>query len=138
MFTREEMKGRWNEVKGRLQEHWAQLTDDDLQQFRGSTNELIGVVQQKTGATRSEIEKFLSDVIGEGEVLSHRVSEAAQRYVGEAGDFAKENYDRYAEATRDLSRQVVHNVRRHPGESIAIAFGVGLVAGALMFMGRRR
>lgn len=138
MVTREEMKGHWNEVKGRLQEHWSQLTDDDLQHFRGSTNELIGVVQRKTGATRSEIEKFLGDILGEGEALSNRMSEAAQRYIGDASEYAKENYDRYADATRDLSRQVVENVRRRPGEAVAIAFGAGLIAGALFFMGRRR
>ena len=36
MVKREEIQGRWNEVKGRLKEHWGQLTDDELQQAKGS------------------------------------------------------------------------------------------------------
>jgi len=138
VVTREEIKGRWNEVKGRLQEHWGQLTDDDLQQFRGSTNELIGVIQQKTGATRNEIESFLSNIVSEGENVAARMSEAAHRYADEAGEYARENYGRVASATSDLSGQVVRSVQRRPGESMAIAFGLGLLAGALFFMGRRR
>lgn len=138
MNTREELKSRWDEVKGRLQKQWGQLTDDDLQQFRGSTNELIGVIQRKTGATRNEIESFLSNAISEGETIAGRVSELAQRYAEEAGDYARENYDRAAAATGEFSRQLVTTVRRRPAESMAIAFGVGIVAGAILFLGRRR
>jgi len=138
MVTREDVKGRWNEVKGRLMERWGQLTDSDLQQFRGSTNELIGAVQQKTGATRREVERFLGQVIGESSEMSGRVSDAAQLYADDAAKFAKENYDKYADATRQFSRNVTRNVKRHPGEAVAIAFGVGLFAGALFFMQRRR
>lgn len=138
MNTREELRSHWDEVKGRLQKQWGQLTEDDLQQFRGSTNELIGVIQRKTGATRNEIETFLSNVISEGETIAGRVSDVAQRYAGEASDYARENYDRAAAATSDFSRQLAMNVRRRPAESIAIAFGVGIAAGAFLFLGRRR
>ncbi len=138
MITREEIKGRWDEVKGRLQEQWGQLTDDDLQSFRGSTNELIGVIEQKTGATRNEIESFLSHVISEGETAAARATDAVGRYAEEASEYARENYDRVAAATSDFSKQVAHSVRSRPAEAMAIAFGLGLAAGALFFMGRRR
>ena len=138
MNPRDEIKSRWTEVKGRLQEHWGQLTDDDLQQFRGSTNELIGVIQRKTGATRNEIESFLSSVVSEGESMAGRISDAAQHYAEEAGECARESYDRAAAMTSEFSRQLALTVRRRPGESMAIAFGVGLVAGAIFFLGRRR
>ncbi|MGV3485710.1 MAG: CsbD family protein [Planctomycetaceae bacterium] len=138
MNTRDEIKNRWSEVKGRLQKQWGQLTDDDLQQFRGSTNELIGVIQRKTGATRNEIESFLSNLVSEGESMAGRVSEVAQRYAEDAGEYARQNYDRAAAATSEFSRQLSQTVRRRPGESMAIAFGIGLVAGAIFFLGRRR
>ena len=57
MSNRQQIMGHWNEVKGRLKEHWGELTDDDLQQAEGSTDQLVGVVQQKTGAARSEVER---------------------------------------------------------------------------------
>ena len=138
MITREEIRGRWNEVKGRLLDQWGQLTDDDLQQFRGSTTELIGVIQKKTGATRNEIEAFMSNLVNDGERIGSRVSGAAMQYAEEAGDCAKENYDRVASAANNFSRQVAQSVRSRPAESMAIAFGVGLVAGALLLISRRR
>jgi uncharacterized protein YjbJ (UPF0337 family) len=30
MITREELKGHWNEIRGRIKDRWQQLTDDDL------------------------------------------------------------------------------------------------------------
>jgi len=32
MITREELKGRWNEIRGQIKQKWGQLTDDDLRQ----------------------------------------------------------------------------------------------------------
>lgn len=138
MITREEIKGRWNEVKGRLMEQWEQLTEEDLQQFRGSTNELIGVIQKKTGATRNEIDSFMSNLVNDGERLGNRVSAAAMQYAEGTGEYAKENFDRVAAAATSFSKQVVHSVRSRPAESMAIAFGVGLAAGALLLISRRR
>lgn len=137
MVTREELVGQWNEVKGRLKEHWGQLTDDDLRRAQGSTDQLVGVVQQKTGATRREIESFLSNIVHDQSTVE-RVSAAASQYAEEAGQIAKEQYARAAAATSDFSKQVSHTVRNRPTESLAIAFGVGLAAGALFFLGRRR
>ncbi len=137
MLTREEIRGQWNQVKGRLQEHWGQLTDDDLRQAHGSTDQLIGVVQQKTGATRREVEQFLDRVLSDGRSTADRVSEAASQYAQEASEMAREHYARAANATADLSKQVAHTVRNRPTESLAVAFGLGIAAGALFFLGRR-
>jgi len=136
MITREELKGQWNQVKGRLQEHWGQLTDDDLLRAEGSTDQLIGIVQEKTGATRNEIEQFLGKAIVESQSAARRVGEAASYYADEASAMAREQYERAAAVTTDLSKQVAHTVRSRPAESLAIAFGLGIAAGALFFLGR--
>jgi len=138
MVTREELKGQWNQVKGRLQEHWGELTDDDLRRAHGSADELIGVVQQKTGAARSEIEQLLSRAVAEGQSAAQRAREAASQYAEEASEIARQQYDRAAEATSDFSKQVAHTVRNRPTESLLIAFGLGIAAGALFFLGRSR
>lgn len=144
MVTREELKGQWNEVKGRLQEHWGQLTDDDLARARGSADQLVGVVQQRTGATRREIEAFLTSIVGEGKV-GDRVSEVAQQYAdvageyaAEAGEYLKENYRRAADISSDYKKQLAQTVQTRPAESLAIAFGLGIAAGAFFFMKGRR
>ena len=53
------LKGNWNEIKGKLRNKWGQLTNDDLQQARGNIDQLVGLIQRKTGEARTSVEKFL-------------------------------------------------------------------------------
>jgi uncharacterized protein YjbJ (UPF0337 family) len=50
-----ELKGRWNEIKGKLKQKYADLTDDDLKYTEGEDEELIGRLQKKLGKTKEEI-----------------------------------------------------------------------------------
>lgn len=50
-----EIKGKWNEWKGKLKKANATLTDDDLQYAEGEDDELLGRIQTKLGKTRQEI-----------------------------------------------------------------------------------
>lgn len=143
MPTREQLKGHWNEVKGRLMEHWGQLTDDDLRRAEGNADHLVGVVQQKTGATRSEIEKFIDGLFsasmgGRASEAMQHYSDAAQHLVDEAGEYARQQARRISEQSADYSDRVAESVRTRPVESIAIAFGLGIAAGAFFFLGRNR
>jgi len=138
MITREELKGHWNEVAGRLKQQWGQLTDDDLRRVEGSAERLVGVVQQKTGATRREIESFLTNVLGPNNPWATQVAEAAQRYAEDAAEYLQDNYQKVAAQTSDYSAKVQKTVSARPAESIAIAFGLGIAAGAFFFLGRRR
>ncbi|CAM3471302.1 MULTISPECIES: CsbD family protein [Sphingobacterium] len=52
-------KGRWNELKGKVKQQYADLTDDDLLYAEGKEDELLGKLQQKTGKTKEEVEDWL-------------------------------------------------------------------------------
>jgi len=54
-MTKLEMKGTWNETKGKLKQKYAELTDDDLVFAEGKEDELLGRLQQKTGKTKEEL-----------------------------------------------------------------------------------
>ena len=54
-----ELKGKWNEVKGKIKQQYANLTDDDLLYEEGQEDRLIGNLQQKLGKTRDEVIKLL-------------------------------------------------------------------------------
>ncbi|SFQ12393.1 Uncharacterized conserved protein YjbJ, UPF0337 family [Parafilimonas terrae] len=54
-----EIKGMWNEWKGKLKQAFGDLTDDDLKHEEGKDDELWGRIQQKTGKTRDELVKWL-------------------------------------------------------------------------------
>ncbi len=57
-----ELKGKWNEWKGKVKQSYADLTDDDLKYEEGKDDELLGRLQQKTGKTRDEIIKWLKSL----------------------------------------------------------------------------
>jgi uncharacterized protein YjbJ (UPF0337 family) len=54
-----EIKGKWNEIKGKIKQSYADLSDDDLKYEEGKDEELYGRLQQKTGKTRDEVIKWL-------------------------------------------------------------------------------
>ncbi|MVZ60722.1 CsbD family protein [Sphingobacterium humi] len=55
-------KGRWNEIKGKVKQQYADLTDDDLLYAEGKEDELLGKLQKKTGKTKEEVEGWLNDM----------------------------------------------------------------------------
>ncbi len=59
-MTKLEFKGAWNEVKGKLKQKYAQLTDDDVAFEEGKEDELLGRLQRRTGETKES----LRDAIG--------------------------------------------------------------------------
>ena len=50
-----QMKGSWNEVKGKLKQKYGQLTDDDLTFAEGKEDELLGRLQKRLGRTKEEL-----------------------------------------------------------------------------------
>jgi uncharacterized protein YjbJ (UPF0337 family) len=52
-------KGSWNEVKGKLKQKYADLTDDDLTYMEGKEDELLGRLQTRLGRSRDEIRREL-------------------------------------------------------------------------------
>lgn len=59
-MTQLELKGRWNEIKGKLKQKYGQLTDDDLAFADGKDDELLGRLQTKLGRTKEEIRDELA------------------------------------------------------------------------------
>lgn len=49
------IKGNWDELKGKLKQKYAKLTDDDLLFVEGKENELLGRLEKKLGKTMEEI-----------------------------------------------------------------------------------
>jgi uncharacterized protein YjbJ (UPF0337 family) len=51
------MKGKWNELKGKVKEQWGDLTNDDLDRIEGQRDQLVGTIQQRYGKARDEVER---------------------------------------------------------------------------------
>lgn len=138
MVTREELRSHWNVVKNRLLDHWRELSDTELGHFNGTPSQLIGAIQQKTGASWNEVESFLASVMRDGSSATQRATGLAEQYGAEAGQLAREGYDQLTAATAEYSKKIAKTVQRRPMESLAVAFGIGLVAGAFVLMNNRR
>jgi uncharacterized protein YjbJ (UPF0337 family) len=55
-----ELKGNWNEQKGKLKQKFAVLTDNDLMFEEGKRDEMLGKLQIKLGKSKEELDKILS------------------------------------------------------------------------------
>jgi uncharacterized protein YjbJ (UPF0337 family) len=61
-MTNLQLKGSWNEIKGKLKQRYGQLTDDDLKFAEGKDDELLGRLQQKLGKTKEELRKEIESL----------------------------------------------------------------------------
>lgn len=55
-------EGKWKQLKGKFQQKWGKLTDDELDRINGKREEFVGVIQEKYGKGREEAEKYFDQI----------------------------------------------------------------------------
>ena len=55
MSTKLNLKGNWNQIKGKLKQKYGQLTDDDLTFAEGKDDELLGRLQTRLGKAKEDL-----------------------------------------------------------------------------------
>lgn len=55
MLSEEQIRGKWNEIKGGVRNLWGEITDDELEQTKGNIQAVSGIVEQKYGETKESI-----------------------------------------------------------------------------------
>jgi len=133
----QELQGQWNNLRGQVKQKWGQLTDDDLQIHGGNVDQLVGRIQQKTGEGREAVEKYLTELVSRGSSTVAQVTEAVGQYAQQAGGRLREHYGDMSEAARERYDMATDMVRHKPGQSVAAAFGIGLVAGVIVGLALR-
>jgi len=62
-MNNDQFKGRWNELKGKVQEQWAEFTQDDIAEINGNWEQLVGKLQKRYGLAKEhaaeEVNKWL-------------------------------------------------------------------------------
>lgn len=58
--TKFKIQGSWREIKGKLKQKYADLTDDDLLYEEGKDEELVGRLQRKLGMTMDEVKEEIN------------------------------------------------------------------------------
>jgi len=59
MTNATELKGNWNEQKGKLKQKFAILTDNDLMFAEGKKDEMLGKLQIKLGKTKEQLREII-------------------------------------------------------------------------------
>ena len=60
VMNKTELKGNWNEQKGKLKKKFAFLTENDLMFEEGKEEEMYGKLQIKLGKTKEEMRKIIN------------------------------------------------------------------------------
>jgi len=56
-MNKEQIKGHWNEIKGKVKVKWGELTNDEIDKIDGNYDQLVGVLQQKYGYQKEKAEE---------------------------------------------------------------------------------
>jgi uncharacterized protein YjbJ (UPF0337 family) len=133
----QELQGQWNNLRGQVKQKWGQLTDDDLQIHQGNVDQLVGRIQQKTGEGREAIEKYLGELTSKSASAVSQAAEAVSNFTHQATDRLRDRYGDLADSARERLDMAQDMVRHNPTQSVAAAFGVGLVAGLIVGLALR-
>lgn len=57
----DQLEGNWKQFKGRVQQTWGKLTDDDLDFIDGKRVELVGKIQERHGITKEKAEQQIDE-----------------------------------------------------------------------------
>jgi len=60
-MNRDQLEGKWHQMKGEVKAKWGKLTNDDLDQINGNLEKLIGRLQERYGYARERAEKEVND-----------------------------------------------------------------------------
>jgi uncharacterized protein YjbJ (UPF0337 family) len=132
MATQQILEGNWNEIKGKLRQKWGQLSDNDLAQARGNIDELIGLIQSKTGEGRAAIEAFLHEMSDHAGSLLGTAAERLQDVTKHAAESVQQTAKAAGDQVRAGYIETERIIRERPTQSLAVSFGVGFVAGVLV------
>jgi uncharacterized protein YjbJ (UPF0337 family) len=61
-MNQDQIKGQWEQLKGRAKAAWGELTDDDFLKAEGSSDKLFGVIQARFGDTKEAIKAKLDQI----------------------------------------------------------------------------
>ncbi|MDX5367327.1 MAG: CsbD family protein [Alphaproteobacteria bacterium] len=53
----DQVEGNWTQMKGKVKETWGDLTDSDIRKIEGKRDRLAGVLQERYGKKKEEIEQ---------------------------------------------------------------------------------
>jgi uncharacterized protein YjbJ (UPF0337 family) len=76
-MNHQQLQGNWQQVKGKIQENFGKLTDDDLTQTEGKADVIIGKIQERYGIALDEAAKKFNQYLEKLEASGNPLKAAA-------------------------------------------------------------
>jgi uncharacterized protein YjbJ (UPF0337 family) len=57
------LKGKWKQLRGKIQQKWGDLTHDDLDRIQGAQTEFEGLLQERYGYTKERARQEVNDFL---------------------------------------------------------------------------
>jgi len=61
-MNQDQVKGQWEQIKGKAKKAWAELTDDEILKAEGSADKLYGIIQSRFGDSKEKIKEKLDAI----------------------------------------------------------------------------
>jgi uncharacterized protein YjbJ (UPF0337 family) len=132
MINMQILQGKWDEVKGKLVERWGQLTNDDLTEFHGDSDQLIGLIHRKTGEGYEAIEKSLTEMGNNWSSVAGAVTDTVREYAGQAAKSVQQTAKQATDKAYTCCTETKRFVHDQPMKALAVFFGVGVFAGLMI------
>ena len=120
MVSQSVMEANWNDIKANLKSKWQQLSDRDLQSFKGSADQLVHMIQRRTGQAKNVIENQLEEMIAQGREIQNQVGQFFSGAASQAGEVYNEGYDVTAQRLAEGYKQASKYAKENPGAAVEI------------------
>lgn len=61
-MNRDQVQGKFEQIKGKVKEQWSRLTDDDVALLNSQREQFFGRLQELYGTSREEAERTVRDI----------------------------------------------------------------------------
>ena len=78
------IEGNWKQVKGKVQEQWGKLTDDDFDVVGGRSAQLAGQIKERYGIAKHEAEKKIAKMRRHTDRRAKKIRRKAQKQIDKA------------------------------------------------------
>jgi len=128
----------WQEISEKLRQHWAELANEDFQSFSGDVNQLVELIQRKTGEARTIVERYLNELSANAASAFDTSTENLRECVRASEERIEEGARQAVEVWQQSRKMAKAYARQRPGASMAVCFGAGILAGLVLGLSVRR
>jgi uncharacterized protein YjbJ (UPF0337 family) len=62
-MNRDIAAGKWKQLKGKVQQSWGDLTDDEIDKIQGREERFVGLLQERYGLKKEEAEREFKNLV---------------------------------------------------------------------------